>query len=228
MTHASPRKRAPSARSLATRARIFDAAERLFAERGYDGASLRDIAAAADTTAGLVGFHGGAKHDLFRAVIARRAQELGDLRLGLLAARPGADLRAVLDACLSPVVDKALHGGPQWRAYARLMAIVSADPRWRAIAEAHFDPVANRFVDAIAALHPHAPRAAAAEGYVYAISACLAACTAGWRAEALSGARSAADMQGLLDFCEGGLRLALRADPGRAAAGDCGPDAGDP
>jgi len=38
------RQRAPSRRSLETRARILDAAERLFAERGFEGASVRDIA----------------------------------------------------------------------------------------------------------------------------------------------------------------------------------------
>jgi AcrR family transcriptional regulator len=204
-----PRQRAPSARSLATRARIFDAAERLFAERGYEGASVRDIAAAAGTTAGLVGFHGGAKHDLFAAVIARRADELAALRLDALHGA-GADLRDVLAASLGPLFDKAMHGGPQWQAYARLMAVVSADPAWRAISEAHFDPVSARFVDEIARLFPNASRAAAAEAYVFAVSACLAACTAGWRAEALSRAPSrGAGLNGLLDFCEGGTRMAL-------------------
>lgn len=204
------RKRAPSARSLATRARIFDAAERLFAERGYDGASVRDIAAEAGVRPGLVGFHGGAKEDLLRAVVARRAEALSDLRLGALAAHlaAGATLRGVLDSCVGPLVDKATGGGPQWQAYARLMAMVSADRRWREVAEAYFDPTSARFVDEIARLFPAAPRAAVAEAYVFVISACLAACTARWRAEALSGDGDG-EMTGLLDFCEGGMRAAL-------------------
>lgn len=41
------RKRAPSKRSLATRERVLDAAELVFAHRGFDGATIRDIAAEA-------------------------------------------------------------------------------------------------------------------------------------------------------------------------------------
>ena len=209
---APTRKRAPSARSLATRARIFDAAECLFAERGFDGASLRDIAAAAGTTAGLVGFHGGAKRDMFRAVIARRAEALGALRLAALDAHlaKGADLRGVLGCCLGPIVDKAANGGPQWRAYARLMATVSADPSWRDVSKAYFDPVSARFITEIARLFPTAPRSAVAQAYVFTISACLALCTARWRADALSGAPiPGSGLSSLLNFCEGGMRRAL-------------------
>ena len=41
------RQRAPSKRALASRARILDAAERVFARGGFDGATMRDIAAEA-------------------------------------------------------------------------------------------------------------------------------------------------------------------------------------
>ena len=72
------RKRAPSKRSLETRARILDAAERLFAQGGFDGASMRDIAMAADVPVALVNFHGGAKEALFETVVARRAVDGGE------------------------------------------------------------------------------------------------------------------------------------------------------
>jgi AcrR family transcriptional regulator len=53
-----------SAEDLTARARIRDAALQLFAERGMHGATLRDIAKAADVSLGLVRHHFGSKEDL--------------------------------------------------------------------------------------------------------------------------------------------------------------------
>ncbi len=53
-----------AAEDLTARARIRDAALVLFAERGLDGATIRDIAKAAGVSAGLVRHHFGAKDDL--------------------------------------------------------------------------------------------------------------------------------------------------------------------
>jgi len=49
---------------LTARARIRDAALRLFTERGIDGASIRDIAAAAGVSSGLIRHHFGSKEAL--------------------------------------------------------------------------------------------------------------------------------------------------------------------
>lgn len=56
----------------ATRERILSAAEHLFAEHGFDGVSLRSIAAAADSQLALLHYHFGSKLDLYRAVWVRR------------------------------------------------------------------------------------------------------------------------------------------------------------
>jgi len=99
MDHEKKRQRAPSKRALETRARILDAAELLFAERGFDGASIRDIATAAGAPVGLVHHHGEGKEELFRQVVARRADELSSLRLAALEgckAKGQADLTALL------------------------------------------------------------------------------------------------------------------------------------
>ena len=48
-----------SAEDLTARARIRDAALALFAERGTDGATIRDIAKAAGVSGGLVRHHFG-------------------------------------------------------------------------------------------------------------------------------------------------------------------------
>jgi AcrR family transcriptional regulator len=54
----------PAFEDLTARARIRDAAMRLFAERGMDGATIRDIATAAGVSAGLVRHHFGSKEAL--------------------------------------------------------------------------------------------------------------------------------------------------------------------
>ena len=52
-----------------TQARILDAAARLFAEAGYERATIRGIAAAAGVDAGLVMHYFSSKESLFRAVM---------------------------------------------------------------------------------------------------------------------------------------------------------------
>jgi AcrR family transcriptional regulator len=54
----------PAPGDLTARARIRDAALRLFAERGIGGASIREIAAAAGVSSGLVRHHFGSKEEL--------------------------------------------------------------------------------------------------------------------------------------------------------------------
>ena len=62
----------------ATRVRILDACEVLFAEQGYVGTSVRDIAAQAQVRLGSVHYHFGAKDRILAATI--------DRKLGLLKA----------------------------------------------------------------------------------------------------------------------------------------------
>ena len=54
-----------------SREAILDAAERLFAQRGFEGASLGDIGAEAGLSRGTPGYFFGAKEDLYRAVLER-------------------------------------------------------------------------------------------------------------------------------------------------------------
>ncbi|WP_370321187.1 TetR/AcrR family transcriptional regulator [Oricola sp.] len=213
------RKRAPSKRSLETRARILDAAERLFAQGGFDGASMRDIAVTADVPVALVNFHGGAKETLFETVVARRAETLARHRLDALESAKAdhgpLDLRAVLDCFIRPYLNLAATGGAQWTAYARLIAHVSADERWRPISERCFDPTVAVFVAELIAKFPKAETRRIAGAFVFSISAMLSLATSRWRIEAMAGdsgeATSGLDEWAdfLIDFCEGGFRAAL-------------------
>lgn len=67
--YSMPRKTKEEA--LATRARLLDAAERLFAEQGVAGSSLHNVALAAGVTRGAVYHHFVDKADLFNAMMER-------------------------------------------------------------------------------------------------------------------------------------------------------------
>ncbi|WP_420409937.1 TetR/AcrR family transcriptional regulator [Hoeflea sp.] len=214
------RRRATSKRALVTAANLLDAAERLFAERGYDGASIRDIASAAGAQIASVSFHHGGKETLFERVVERRASELAELRVAALEnAREAGNrltLEAVLAAFVRPYLEKAAND-EQWLAYARLVAMVSADRRWRHISKRLFDPTAGVFIDEIAALFPQANRGTIAISFVFSVSAMLSVSTSRWRIEEL--AEAAPDhftqidalADPLIRYCASGIRAAVAA-----------------
>lgn len=89
MNHMTARVRAgpPGPRGAATppggrpetRARVIDAARRLFSERGFEPATVRDIAAAAGLSTGAVFAHFTDKNDLFNAVMSEDLERQMDI-----------------------------------------------------------------------------------------------------------------------------------------------------
>lgn len=203
------RRRAPSRRSLETRQRVLDAAEAVFAIRGFDGATIRDIVAESGEPLGTIHHHGGGKEALFQQVVARRAEALSEARLAALARAQAAgdsDLPGVLGAFMRPFFDLS-QKDPRWRHYARLVAFVSADDRWRALSARFFDPTARVFLAEIRALVPGATEQSVAEGFVFSVSAMLALLTSQERIGTLGVGRAneAAQVDHLVHFCAAGL-----------------------
>jgi AcrR family transcriptional regulator len=90
-----------------TREQIFLAAERLFAERGFDGVSVRDIVAEAGCNIAAINYHFGAKSELLLEVFRRRTRELNKERQRLLREASAAgepSLRDILHALLAPPI----------------------------------------------------------------------------------------------------------------------------
>jgi AcrR family transcriptional regulator len=116
-----------------TKERILDAAERLFAQQGYDGASLRRITAEARVNLAAVNYHFQSKDALLLAVLMRRIKPLNEYRLARLdaleAAAGGAPvpLESILAAFLGPVVEMVERGGGAAH-FPRLMARVYIEP----------------------------------------------------------------------------------------------------
>lgn len=208
-TEEKQRKRAPSKRSLETRERILDAAEQVFAKRGFDGASIRDIASQAGVQGALVHHHSGSKENLFFKVVSRRAEELARLRLEALEeqrAMGELDLRGIISAFIMPFLELTTHGDPHWRAYGLLIAHVSADERWRWISKACFDPTAKVYLGEISKALPQVSQQQVGAGFVFMVSSLLSICASKWRINDLSQAPSDDDLaEILLEFCASGF-----------------------
>ncbi len=67
-----------------TQDRLLDAAERLFAERGYDAVSIREIAGTADVNVAAVNYHFQGKLNLYQEVLRRRIVPKRDKLLAAL------------------------------------------------------------------------------------------------------------------------------------------------
>ena len=143
-------------RSAATRGRILDAAEKLFAERGYHGVSIRDVTGAAEVDVALVSYHFGSKQGLLEAVFLRRAADLNDERLALLDAvlaqsgRRAPRLEDIIDAFTRPLLDRSTRGSAGWKSYFALIAEINNSPEFGGVLMTRFfDPVVQRFIEAI-------------------------------------------------------------------------------
>jgi AcrR family transcriptional regulator len=97
----------PTRPSLATRGRIMRAAALLFAEHGYDGASIRAIVAKADVNQAAINYHFGNKEGLYRAVLQMALQALaagdGARSVNSDAPSPEVALRAYVERQLRPL-----------------------------------------------------------------------------------------------------------------------------
>lgn len=145
-----PRPRRP------TKEKIMDAAEKLFARRGYHGASVRAITSAAGVDLALVNYHFGSKQRLFSAVLERRGQVLNEDRLRQLAdeqrraAPHPPSTEAVVDAFLDPILKRLLHAEPGWHNYFALIAYVNNSPDWgRTLMGKTFDSTVRVFIQAV-------------------------------------------------------------------------------
>ena len=94
-----------------TRASILDAAERLYADRGFADVTLRDIVAAADVNLAAVNYHFGSKDELIAELFVSRSLTTNRERLNeLKAAEAAGGGRAGIDAILRALVGPTLRG----------------------------------------------------------------------------------------------------------------------
>lgn len=89
-----------------TKERILQSARQVFAERGFDGASTRDIAAGASVNISSLHYHWDSKERLYRAVFADIYRELVGLIEGDVAhPQTPEEARAVIERTMGTVFD---------------------------------------------------------------------------------------------------------------------------
>ncbi len=216
----APRRRTPRADSATKRTRILDCAERLFAEHGYHGTSVRDIAQLADVQFALVGYHFGSKEELLDRVLERRSAVLNaDRRAFLVRAQAESGgspvpLATLLEGFIGSIMRRAAGSDAGWRHYTRLIAAIGSAEEWSDLTHRHFNEVAREYLAEIRRSYPAAPDEALFQAFFFSTGAMLAVCARPGRIETLSDGRFKSNDVSLLYkrlclFLEGGFDRVL-------------------
>jgi len=159
------------------RAAILLAAEQLFAQHGYHGVTIRQIAERASVPLALVGYHFGPKHELFHAVFEQWRHTV-DERLALLQRACACPvgrrrLQAIVTAFVEPVLQ--LRASAEGEFYALLVAreLAYRTPEAERVLADFFDPMAHAFIDALHQACPGCTRPQAAWAYQFALGALM-------------------------------------------------------
>jgi AcrR family transcriptional regulator len=101
-----------------TKEQIVLAAERLFAERGYEGVSLREIGAAAGSgNNSAVQYHFGSKEQLVVAIFENRLTYIDDRRAILIAQLEPRDIRAWVECYVLPLLEQGEIDGSHYMSF---------------------------------------------------------------------------------------------------------------
>ena len=179
----TPKAKKSSRAGTDTRQKLLDAAERLFADKGYDGTSLRDIALAANQHLALSTYHFGTKEKLFEEVIRRRAVAIEAVRLAGLAEidvssmTPSDAVRALIEAYALPMIKARYGSSKQWQAHVRLMSQLVSVKYWVPVIRKYYDTCGLAFIAKFHEALPHADHDSLLNSFSFMISNMLYVCS---------------------------------------------------
>jgi AcrR family transcriptional regulator len=115
-----------------TRASILEAAERLYAERGFADVTLRDIVAAANVNLAAVNYHFGSKDELIAELFVTRSlatnrERLNELKTAEAFGGGRAEIEAILRALVGPTLRGCLGPDNERSTAARFMIRASIE-----------------------------------------------------------------------------------------------------
>ncbi|MBB3919254.1 TetR/AcrR family transcriptional regulator [Rhizobium fabae] len=174
------------------RERILKTAEQIFAEMGFEGTSLRQVAVNSDVPVALVSYHFKNKLGLYREVFRARdpntnAQRLAGLALAEMEDNRERRLEMIIKAALMPMLSlRKIEGSAN---FGVLLAREATDPRSaeRGIIKEMFDPAATATIKALKGALPGRSEAEIVWAFQMMIGTMLYIMADGGRAKHLSG-----------------------------------------
>ncbi|MDQ2089973.1 TetR/AcrR family transcriptional regulator [Marimonas arenosa] len=202
---------------------ILDAAELVFANSGYDGAALREIAQRAGVAQGLIHYHFGNKARLFERMVERRSGQINDsraTRLRALRAAGPLKLEDLVEALFRPTIETGLELAEDGGGFARILVSManSSDPVAREMTETYYDPIARDYIAALKKAEPRLSEADAVWAYMFAIGVGMTMMAKTGRPKRLSGGLcddgdADAMLARIVPFICGGIRELTKDNP---------------
>ncbi len=217
-------------KSQATKQRILDAAEELFAGEGFASVTVRQIMRKAEADVALAYYHFESKRDLFDAVLLRRAEHLNAIRLKALQdvedrhPDDAPTVQEIIAAFTNPLLELLGEEHDEWQHYFALIAQVNNSPEWGGeLMTRYFDPLVNRFIEALRKALPNCDAAEIYWSYHFLSGALTLTFAETGRLDNLSqGACSSSDMQSMIErmpkFLAAGFEALCRINDDRAGA----------
>ncbi|PXV60409.1 transcriptional regulator, TetR family [Dyella jiangningensis] len=143
---------------MPTKERILGAAEELFARHGFEGASLRQLTAAAGVNLAAVNYHFGSKDRLIEEVFRRRLDQLNGRRMAALqkiAGEPDTTIENVLAAFIVPALELSHDGNGSLFMRVLARAFAEHDDTLRKFLSDNYGHVMRQFTAEFARLLPH-------------------------------------------------------------------------
>lgn len=198
-------------------ATILDAAELVFADKGFNGASMREIATQAGVAQALIHYHFDNKEKLFEAMAARQANAINgsraELLTALLARSEPPILEDIVEALFRPTIETGKKLSKGGGGFSRILVSIanSNDPRDTQLVERYYDPIAQQFIDAFSQIEPDLQYKDAVWTYMFSIGVGMTMMAQTGRSKRLSkGACDDSDIEEMLSeiviYVCGGIR----------------------
>jgi AcrR family transcriptional regulator len=201
--------------STETKEQIITVAERLFAECGFAGTTLRTVVSEAGVNLAAVHYHFGSKEELFRAVVARFARPIVEQELQLLSKlKAEAELpsvEAILVAILKPSLEILSQDNDTRLIRANFMGRCRTEPeRVQNIAHGEFAPASEAFLNMLQQVLPEQSRSQLSWKLDLAITALIRVLMEAGKPDALLQTTNPVDVQTtieqLVQFLSPGMR----------------------
>ncbi|MCG9736730.1 TetR family transcriptional regulator [Shewanella insulae] len=147
-----------------TKTRILDAAEKLFAERGFSETSLRLITSKAEVNLASVNYHFGSKKELIRAVLARYLDRfMPEASNAVVQLKQGSEpsLNEIFSSLVKPLLELNKFKADGTRTFLQLLGrgYIESQGHLRWFITTHYGEHLSEFVKAVAESAPHIPPA---------------------------------------------------------------------